>query len=288
MLVPGDAMTVYLDQVWLLNGLVDYLLLAVSGSLLGLPLRRRRILLAGALGGVYAALSVLPPFSFLQSLVGKILMAAVLCLAAFGRTRGLFRQTVVLFLLAAAFSGLVLLLTELFSAPNTLIGGTVFYPLTFGTLILTAGGACGAMLWGLGRLMQHGGDIVELELTLCGVTTYLTALRDTGNTLRDPISGCHVLVADWDILKKSCPELTLRAAEFETPQMLLERLSREKPELRPRLIPYKTVGASHGMLLALRPEEVKISGKRESLLVAFSPVAVSDGGGYQALLGGTR
>ena len=31
MLIAGDSMTVYLDQVWLLNSLVDYLLLSVSG-----------------------------------------------------------------------------------------------------------------------------------------------------------------------------------------------------------------------------------------------------------------
>ena len=40
------------------------------------------------------------------------------------------------------------------------------------------------------------------------------------------------------------------------------------------------------MLLAIRPEEAKIGGKREAILMAFSPVPVSDGGGYEALLGG--
>lgn len=281
-------MTIYLDQAFLLNGLVDYLLLTVSGSILGLPLRRKRLLLAGVVGGVYAALSLLPSFLFLQSFFWKFLMAGVLCFLAFGTRRGLLRQWIVLFLLAAAFSGLVLLLTELFSAPKALIGGTVYYPMTFGVLILTAGIACGLMLWGLGRMVQHGGNIDELSLRLAGKDLRLTALRDTGNTLRDPISGCPVLVADWQVLEKCCPELRLRAAELEAPQELLGRILEERPELKPRLIPYKTVGVGHGMLLALRPEEIKIAGKTENLLVAFSPVPVSDGGGYQALLGGKR
>ena len=42
------------------------------------------------------------------------------------------------------------------------------------------------------------------------------------------------------------------------------------------------------MLLALRPEWMQVDGKEEKMLVAFSPVTVSDGGGYQALLGGVR
>ncbi len=283
----GDTMTVYLDEVLLLNGLVDYLLLAVSGNLLGIPLKRRRILFAGVLGGIYAMLSLLPDFMFLQTLFWKILMAVALCLVSFGPSGQLIRQTIVLFLLTAAFSGVVLLLTEIFSTPGTLIGGTVYYPLSFGALILTAGGACGIMSWGLGRLMRRGGGVVPLELVINGIRVPMTAMRDTGNTLRDPISGWPVLVADWKVFRQCCPELSLTEQDFAAPQTLMERILYIKPNLRPRLIPYKTVGVSHGMLLALRPEEVIIDGKRENMLIAFSPVTVSDGGGYRALLGGT-
>jgi hypothetical protein len=69
--------------------------------------------------------------------------------------------------------------------------------------------------------------------------------------------------------------------------MALERLEREHPTLRPRLIPYKTVGRDQGMLLALRPQQVTVEGKRETLLLGCAPAPVSDGGGYEALLGGT-
>jgi stage II sporulation protein GA (sporulation sigma-E factor processing peptidase) len=130
--------------------------------------------------------------------------------------------------------------------------------------------------------------VEQVELTLLGKTLQFTALHDTGNTLRDPLSGCPVLVTDWQLLAKLLPELSLTAADFSSPQALVPRLRLVKPALSPRLIPYKTVGVSHGLLLALRPEEVKISGKQETLLIAFSPVAVSDGGHYQALLGGRR
>ena len=104
MLWTGDGMTVYLDQVWMLNSVVDYLLLSLSGQLLGQPRHRIRLILAGAAGGIYAALSLLPGFRFLQGTVARILCAGLLCYGAFGRARGILRQTAVLFLLAAAFS----------------------------------------------------------------------------------------------------------------------------------------------------------------------------------------
>ena len=46
---------VYLDRVVLLNLAVDYLLLLATARLAGLPLRRRRLALAAALGALYAA-----------------------------------------------------------------------------------------------------------------------------------------------------------------------------------------------------------------------------------------
>jgi stage II sporulation protein GA (sporulation sigma-E factor processing peptidase) len=282
----GDGMRVYVDEVFLLNGLVDYLLLRVCAKLTLSPLYRKRLLLAGAFGGAYAVWSLLPGWTFLGCLLWRCVSTGLLCFVAFGRSRMLLRQSLVLLLLAAAFSGLVLLLTELFSAPAALIGGTVYYPLSLGVLILTAGGSYGLISWGLGRLMQHGGDVEQVELTLLGKTLRLTALHDTGNTLKDPLSGCPVLVTDWQVLASLIPGLS--QAAFSSPQDLVTRLRETKPELSPRLIPYKTVGVGHGLLLALRPEEVKISGKQETLLIAFSPVAVSDGGGYQALLGGRR
>ena len=288
MLIPGDGMTVYLDLVWLLNGVVDYLLLSVSGRLLGMPRNRLRLLLSGAAGGIYAALSLLPGMGFLQGNLCRIFGAAMLCYGAGGPARGLLRQTAVLFLLAAAFSGVTLLLTECFSAPGALIGGTVYYPLSLGVLILTAGGACGLMSWGLGRLMQHGGDIAQVELTVAGVTRQISALYDTGNTLKDPLSGCPVLVADWTLLRDCCPDLKIKSADLTAPEQLLGRLHHAYPQLHPRLLPYKTVSNAGGMLLAVTPEKILIQGRGERMLIAFSPVTVSDGGGYQALLGGKR
>lgn len=285
-MAPVMEMVVYLDLVIALNGLLDYLLLCVCGRVTGSVLHRGRLVLAAALGGGYAAMSLLPGFSFLGNLFWQLIFGGLLCLTAFGPGRCLLRQTAVLLLLAAAFSGLVLVLTELFSAPGALVGGRVYYPVSLGVLVLTGGVAYGLMKWGLSRLGHHGGDVAEMDMTLGGNRVRFSALRDTGNTLRDPISGCQVLVADWTLLQKLLPEEPLRQEQFLEPAGLMQRLTERVPRGALRLIPYKTVGVERGMLLALRPEEVRIEGRREQLLVGFSPVRISDGGGYEALLGG--
>lgn len=279
-------MVIYLDRVLLLNGALDYLLLAACGSVTAAPLRRTRLLLAALLGGVYAMASLLPGLELLGRQPMPLLFAAALCLVAFGPGRGLLRQSAVLILLAAAFSGVVLALTEVFSAPAALVGRRVYYPVSLGALVLTAGGAWGIFRWGLGRLSRQGGGIAQVTIVLAGRRAALTAMRDTGNTLRDPISGQAVLVADGRLLERLLPELHAGPEELRRPAALVERTERLYPALRPRLLPYQAVGVDRGMLLCLRPEEVQIEGKREAMLVAFSPSPVSGGDGYEALLGG--
>lgn len=276
-------MVIYLDQALLLNGLLDYLLLVACGSVTASPLRRSRILLAAVLGGGYGVLCLVPGFSFLRNLWWSVPVAGAMCLVAFGPGRGLVRRSVVFLLLSAAFSGVVLVLTELFSAPAAMVAQRVYYPVSFGVLVLTAGGAFGVMKWGLGRLTHQGGDIVPVRITLRGRTAELTALRDTGNSLRDPVSGCPVLVADGAVLCRLLPEEKISPEALSRPGELMCRIA----GVHPRLIPYRTVGVAQGMLLALRPDSLEVKGKTEHMLVAFSPVPVSDGGGYQALVGGS-
>ena len=122
-------------------------------------------------------------------------------------------------------------------------------------------------------------EYVPVELNWKGRREELLALRDTGNTLRDPVTGQSVLIVDaaaaWHLLGLTRQQLqkpveTVAAGEF--------------PGLR--LIPYSTVGQSNGMLAALRMENVRIDQWRGSTLVAFAPAGLDAEGGYRALTGG--
>ena len=58
---------VYVDSVFILNGVMDYLLLLVTARLAGIPLRRRRYLLAALAGAAYAVAVFLPGMGFLSA-----------------------------------------------------------------------------------------------------------------------------------------------------------------------------------------------------------------------------
>lgn len=101
---------VYVDSVFVLNALMDYLLVLCAARLAGIPLRRRRYLLAGLLGGAYAVAVFLPGLGFLSATPVKLAAGILLALAAYGGEAKLLRLTLLLFAVSCAMAGCVLAL----------------------------------------------------------------------------------------------------------------------------------------------------------------------------------
>lgn len=78
---------VYVDSVFVLNALMDYLLVLCAARLAGIPLRRRRYLLAGLLGGAYAVAVFLPGLGFLSATPVKLAAGILLALGGLWEER---------------------------------------------------------------------------------------------------------------------------------------------------------------------------------------------------------
>ena len=142
--------------------------------------------------------------------------------------------------------------------------------------------ALAGLLWLLCRVgfggQQGMQEYVPVELTWQGKTLRLLALRDTGNTLRDPLTGESVLICGADVGEQL---LGLPRTAFLDPTGTLAA------GILPgaRLIPYRSVGQPAGLLLALRMKDVKVGAQIISPLVAFAPQEIG-GSCYQMLTGG--
>ena len=179
---------------------------------------------------------------------------------AFGITQSAMRRGIVFTLLSMAMGGVALFMNSR----------------GFWSVILSAAGV--ALLCAFGFRSKLGAQrFVPVELRYGGKTLRLTALQDTGNTLRDPVTGQDVLVVSADVAQK----LTgLTRSQLSAPVDFLDAI----PGLR--LIPYRSVGQECGFLLALRLAEVKIGNRKGNTLVAFAPEGLGSEGAYQALTGG--
>ena len=75
-------------------------------------------------------------------------------------------------------------------------------------------------------------------------------------------------------------------ADLADPAAALTRLGTGAWRARFRLLPYRSVGVERGLLLCVRLDGLEVNGQgRGPVLAALSPTPVSDGGGYQALIG---
>lgn len=282
-------MTIYIDTLFLLNAVIDYLLLLCSARLAGEPLERLRFGLGALLGGGYAVALFLPGMGFLYHPLCRLAAAVLMVLTAFSRSRRLLRQVLIFFALACGFGGGVLAASLLGGNPLTL-GGGVFYSAIDVKIVLVSAACCYAVLsllfrrWG--RHSVSRGELTPVTLRLCDREVTLTALRDTGNTLTDPVTGRPVLVAEGErLLPLFPPGQGPERGDARDPAGALERLNQRWPG-RFCLLPYRAVGTDRGLLLAVRPDRVELDGEAcTGVLVAFSPNPVSDGGSYQVLVG---
>lgn len=278
-------MIVYLDVLFAVNAVVNVLLLHAACLFAGKQVGFGRLVLAGSLGGLYAVLAALPQYAWLSFWPGKLACAVGMLLAAFGLSHQTLRLGLWFAILSAAFAGIVLILTGLFGVEVYMLGGTAVYPISVPALTLTAGiSYCAVCLFlkNFGK-QSAASDLRPVTICLAGQKHRFTALVDTGNLLRDPLTGKPVFVLDAAYVGTLVPFLQDRALEH--PTELFAQLASGIPGLR--LVPYRAVGVPSGMLLAVKSDWVILGKKRlPGVTVAFSPSPVS-GGEYQVIAGGS-
>lgn len=281
---------VYIDALFLLNFVVDYLLLLCAGRLAGEVLHRERLALGAALAGAYAAAVFLPGMGFLLHPLCKLAAAVLALLIGYGGSRRLLRVTLVFFAVSAAFAGGILALELLGGRGLTLENGVFSSAMDLRLILLSAAGCYVVITLLFQRSARHTAarqELVPAVLTLDGRRVALTALVDTGNTLTDPATGRPVMVAEGEKVAGLFPSgQAPDEADLRDPVAALERLSQAGFLGRCRLLPYQAVGVECGMLLALRLDGARVGTEDYGkLLLALSPTRLTDGGGYHALIG---
>lgn len=255
-------MTIYADLVMVLNGLVDFLLLMGTNRLSGFPAEGKRAAFAAVFGAAYSGVCLVPGFRFLGNTFWRLIALGGISGLAFGWNRSALKRSGMFLLLSMALGGMALGLGKS----------------NIWTLALSAG-----MLWLVcavsfdGRMGHE--EYIPLEICYQGRRIRILALRDTGNALRDPITGEGVFI----LSQAAASRLTgLTAEQLANP---LETIT-QRPISGLRLIPFHSVGCAGGMLLAMRMDQVKIGSRVQRAVVAFAPYGLGKGEVYQALIGG--
>ena len=239
----------------ILQILVNFLLIVASKRMLSEFIHPVRAVLGAMAGGIYSAACLLPALTFLRGNVWYGVSLGAVCLVTFGFSREAGKPAAMYCLLRMSVDGLAKAQNQV----QTLLWAAIF---------------CGICLLGFYRQKRR---FLPVELCCGENRAHLQGLVDTGHSLRDPVTGSQVLIVGADVAQ------TLTGL---SPQQLADpvRSMGKLPGLR--LIPYKTVGKSQGMLLAMQMPNGKIGNRTGNILVAFSPQVLDESGKFQALIGG--
>lgn len=274
----------YLDVLVLLNAGIGAAFLLAAGKLAGRNTSRLRLTLSALAAGGYSLVLLLDlPGWLLLLLQLPVSLGLVLLCYGWGGKRETLRL-LLCFWGSNLLLGAVLGVLDQWLAPLGALsrGGIYYFPVQPVVLVLVTIG-CYLVLWLVGKFRKKPANRLRFRLQAGRREVEFTALVDTGNRLRDPITGRSVLVVQQKVLQNCLPSAVLEALSQGRPEQI------QSPDWQRRcgVLPIRTAGGT-GLLGTFRPEGLWLlkEGKKERVgaLVAVTPQPLG-GKEYQALAG---
>lgn len=249
----------YIDVLFLVNFLMDYILLLVTKKVLKAPVSHGRICLGALTGSLLSCLvtAVRIPYTSVKIILFYTLIPAVMLLAGIKirDIRSFFRGIIMLYISGFLVGGVFEYLNQYVQV------GSLFFALAVASYYISSG-----VLKVLALLFRFGETHCQVTLYSGESSCEAAAIIDTGNHLTDQVSGKAVSI------------ISSRVAE--------ELSVCRQPE-KMRYIPYQTIGEDGGVLPIFSIDRMCIAGKKEQWIeqpvVAVSKDA-SFGNEYDVIL----
>jgi stage II sporulation protein GA (sporulation sigma-E factor processing peptidase) len=256
----------YIDVLFAINFSMDFISLFLTNLILRKKVYKARMLISSLLGALYGALELLISTDIITGLIYNIIISALMCLIAF-KYDSLVRFLASLTLFwgaSASLGGIISVLYNFINkifyefiseySYNQVYSGVRFF------IVASLSILCALIINKL-ILKKREYMEVKIEIKYKDNKFNLIGLCDTGNLLKEPISGRNVIL----ISKNS----------------LLGNMIENEKEFKKRYIPYKTVN-SQGIIKGIIPDSIKLNNKEVTAIIA--PVENDMFSGEEALV----
>lgn len=264
----GKEYVVYLDVFFMINFFMDLILIYATGKVLKIIKSKIRIILSASAGALYAVIIIIQPLNnhFLFMTLSNILAAMLMVRIAYTYVNFIsyIKSTVTLLVITFIMSGIMNYLYYSTSLGtwiriNVMGSGSEsvqfrrFLLITFSSYILLS------LIRKIYSVFKEKHLLYcNVQITYLGKTIEARALIDTGNNLKEPISGNDVHIAEYKILKP-----------------LLEGDESAKEKLC--VIPYHSIGKNEGILYGIRMDDLKIINEKQEKTISKPIVAIYKG-----------
>lgn len=258
-------MVIYAEYLFLENFITGAIILVLTGKMIGVRIKKSLLALGSILCGAYSFILFWDSLAPWIIILSKLSFSVFLILIVFQTTklRLFFRTVLIFYLISFAMGGITIgamyfmklsgvthnsaIYLEGMTYLNIAVGCT----LTYIIFINLASYIKGRLI----REKTTADVIIELE----NKKVEMKGLVDTGNFLKDPLTGKPVLIISIAAAKKILPlEIVEITTNEENVQELYKKLMESDFANRIRFIPYKSIGEGKGMLIGVRPDKISI------------------------------
>lgn len=292
-------MTVYLDIVFLENVLMNYIIIFATGVVIRDECRKWRIFAASVLGAAYTVVMYLNVIPIYSNFVMKIVLSVVIVYVAFKvkSFKKLVKNLIIFYLVSFVFGGCVFALMYFLQPQMAQIRNGVFvgaYPIK---IALIGGLVAFVVLQISFRIVKTKFSkkdmIFDVQVVINEKIVKVKALLDTGNLLKDPITGFPVIVVEHKSLRGVIPEKILNNLDNILGGDIDELTKDEqfsKTISRFRMIPFSSLGKQNGLLFGIKADSVNIIldekiDKVNNAIIGIYDKSFTKNGAYTAIFG---
>ena len=290
-------MTIYIDIIIAENLIMNYIILYATGLISKNKIYHIRIFLASLIGAIYAISQYISKLNIYSNIIIKMILSIIIVFVAFNPqdVKKMCKQLVLFYLTTFTFGGVATYLIYVLKPQNIIIKngmyvGTyvlkvIFIGAILGTIILFV-----AFKFAKNKITKKD-MICKVKIKLNGKDKILNTMVDTGNMLKEPITGNPVIVVERTVLYDLMPKEILNNTEailggdFEK---IPENIKKQYiPKLK--IIPFSSLGKENGMLVGIKPEKLEIINEQKveknNAIVGIYSKSLTKRGEYNALIG---
>lgn len=275
---------------------MNYIILFATGIINKNKASIIRLLLSSIVGSVYAILSYMSLLEIYASTILKILLSISMIYIAFKpyNLKSLCKQLLIFYLTSFTFGGVAFALLYFVRPQDILMKNGVLigmYPIKIALL----GGIVGFTIITIafktikGRLSKKD-MLCYVKIMFNGKEKQVKALIDTGNLLKEPITGVPVIIVEKNELFEIFPNHLLKNLEKIIKGDISEELNIDEYISKFRVIPFMSLGKENGMLLGIKTDKVIIQTEEkiqenENVIIGIYDKCLTKNGTYTALVG---
>ena len=272
-------MTVYLDIIFFENLCMNYIILFTAGLIRKVKIKQVKIILASIIGSFYSIIVYLKVMNIASNIIMKIILSISMVWVAFDAKnhKVLLKDILMFYLVSFVFGGCSFALIYFINPSKVKINNGVLVGLYPIKVTIIAGVVAFIVLQIAFKITKNKLSvqdmICEVVIKFNNKSTRVKTLIDSGNMLKDPVSGYPVMIVEKESIEKVFSKELINSVEKLERGDLLEEF---KGDIKLRLIPFSSLGKQNGILVGVKVDSVEINFRDKNKIIDEIIIGVYD------------